>query len=174
MCSNPREPPTKRRSSIEQVKVRSAKEGDLEALYALDQRCFLPGIAYSKAELWHFFSHPRSVSFVIEGDGGRIAAFAIAGSYLNRGRLTGHLITIDVDPEMRREGLGHLLMEAIEESLRSNGAVSIKLEVAVDNVGAQMLYSRHGYEQTGRIPGFYNGRLDAFVMEKTLEAGNRD
>jgi len=163
-----REPPTKPKSSTAEVKIRDIHQSDLEALYALDQLCFRPGIAYSKAELWHFIVHPRSISFIAEAEDGSIAAFVIAASYLNKGSLIGHVITIDVDPALRRQGLGHLLMETIEADLAARGAASMKLEVAIDDAGAQAFYRRHGYEQTGRISGFYNGILDAVVMEKAL------
>jgi ribosomal protein S18 acetylase RimI-like enzyme len=44
----------------------------------------------------------------------------------------------------------------------------VALEVAVDNATAQSFYERHGFVRTGRIPGYYLGRIDALVMEKTL------
>jgi ribosomal protein S18 acetylase RimI-like enzyme len=44
------------------------------------------------------------------------------------------------------------------------------LEVAVDNSIAQEFYGRHGFVKTGRIPGYYLGRIDALVMEKTLSS----
>jgi len=43
------------------------------------------------------------------------------------------------------------------------------LEVAVDNDAAQAFYQRHGFVRTGRIPGYYLGRIDALVMEKSLQ-----
>ena len=69
---------------------------------------------------------------------------------------------------MRRRGVGHLLLEEIERQLRATGATSILLEVAVDNTTAQSFYERHGFVRTGRIPGYYLGRIDALVMEKPL------
>jgi [ribosomal protein S18]-alanine N-acetyltransferase len=44
----------------------------------------------------------------------------------------------------------------------------VLLEVAVDNATAQSFYERHGFVRTGRIPGYYMGRIDALVMEKQL------
>jgi ribosomal protein S18 acetylase RimI-like enzyme len=86
------------------------------------------------------------------------------------GAVVGRLITIDVDRSMRRRGIGHRLLETLEDRLRGQKAVALLLEVAVDNLGAQEFYARHGFVKTGRIPGYYMGRIDALVMEKRLPA----
>jgi [ribosomal protein S18]-alanine N-acetyltransferase len=159
-------------------RLRAVRPEDFEALYALDQTCFAPGIAWSKAELLYFLRHPHNFAVVAEGDqpgaGGKepgIAGFAIAGTLRRRGSIVGRLITIDVRADARRQGLGHALMAAVEERLRAARAAAIILEVAVDNAPAQAFYERHGFARTGRIPGYYLGRIDALAMEKPLQAG---
>ncbi|HEX3436720.1 MAG TPA: GNAT family N-acetyltransferase, partial [Pseudacidobacterium sp.] len=67
-----------------------------------------------------------------------------------------------------RRGIGRTLLEAVEEHLCSSVVRSIRLEVAVDNLGAQNFYKRMGYGVAGRIPGYYAGFLDAFVMTKPI------
>ena len=149
--------------------MRAAVAQDFLALYALDQACFAPGISWSQAELQYFLRYPGNLAVVAE-ESGRIAGFAIAGMQRRQGMLVGRLITIDVDSSMRRRGVGHGLMQTLEEQLRARGAGAILLEVAVDNLGAQEFYARHGFVRTGRIPGYYLGRIDALVMEKALSA----
>lgn len=127
----------------------------------------MPGISWSKAELQYFLRYPGNIAVVAE-DAGRVAGFAIAGSQRRRGAMLGRLITIDVDPGLRRRGVGHSLILAIEDLLRAQGASAILLEVAVDNLTAQAFYVRHGFVPAGRIPGYYLGRIDALVMEKPL------
>jgi [ribosomal protein S18]-alanine N-acetyltransferase len=158
-------------------RLRAAGPGDFEALYALDQACFAPGIAWSKAELLYFLKHRNNFAVVAEGGGPGaesgdepgIAGFAIAGTHRRSGSITGRLITIDVRARARRKGLGHALLAAVEERLRAAGAAAIVLEVAVDNAAAQAFYERHGFARTGRIPGYYLGRIDALAMEKPLQ-----
>jgi len=149
--------------------MRAAVAQDFPALYALDQACFAPGISWSQAELRYFLRYPGNLAVVAE-ESGRIAGFAIAGMQRRQGMLVGRLITIDVDSSMRRRGVGNGLMQTLEEQLRARGAGAILLEVAVDNLGAQEFYARHGFVRTGRIPGYYLGRIDALVMEKALSA----
>jgi ribosomal-protein-alanine N-acetyltransferase len=150
------------------IKIRGVTRADFATLHALDQICFRPGIAYSKAELKHLLSDCQSVSFVAEAEDGSISGFAIAELRQDQGKQLGHIVTIDVAPETRRQGVGHWLMDALEKELRAKEAAAMWLEVAADNDVAQEFYRRHGYEQAGRIPRYYNNDLDALVMTKLL------
>lgn len=150
--------------------LRAARPGDFDALYALDQACFEPGIAWSKAEMLYFLKHGNNFAVVADGEAPAIAGFAIAGTHRRRGVVVGRLITIDVRQEARRQGLGNALMAAVEERLRAAGATAIVLEVAVDNASAQAFYERQGFGRIGRIPGYYLGKIDALAMEKPLQA----
>jgi [ribosomal protein S18]-alanine N-acetyltransferase len=147
--------------------------GDLDALFALDHECFRPGIAYSRADLRYYLSHPRAFSILAEDTVKSILGFVIVESYLEEGKRIGHVITIDVAPAARRRGLGRMLMEAMLDRLRDAGSVTIRLEVAIDNVDAQAFYQKLGFVRTGRIRAFYLGRLDALVMEKPLGPADR-
>lgn len=148
--------------------IREALAEDFAGLYALDQACFVPGISWSKAELAYFLKYPGNFALVAESGARQIAGFTIAGTLRREGALLGRLITLDVQPEMRRRRVGGILLEAVEERLRVAGAEVLVLEVAVDNEAAQGFYERHGFRRTGRIRGYYLGRIDALTMEKDL------
>jgi ribosomal protein S18 acetylase RimI-like enzyme len=150
------------------LSLRLIAPSDFPKLYALDQDCFAPGIAWSKAELQYFLKYPGNIGVLVEDETGRLAGFAIAGKQRRQGAVFGRLITIDVDAALRRRGIGHRLLEETETQLRAQGATAVLLEVAVDNTTAQSFYERHGFIRTGRIPGYYLGRIDALVMEKPL------
>ncbi|HTX42111.1 MAG TPA: N-acetyltransferase [Acidobacteriaceae bacterium] len=148
--------------------VRDAKPEDFADLYALDQACFVPGISWSRAELGYFLRYPGNISLVAEDERGKIAGFAVAGTRRRGGSPQGRLITIDIHPELRRRRIGHTLLLALEERLLAVGVASMRLEVAIDNLAAIQFYAQHGFERSGRIPGYYLGRIDALVMEKPL------
>jgi ribosomal-protein-alanine N-acetyltransferase len=152
---------------LSQVRLRPFEAKDLPALLHLDARCFPPQISYSRAELEYFVRHPRSTTTIAES-GGRIAGFCVVDWKLESGRKIGHFITIDVAPELRRKGLGRLLMLDGEAGLAGMGCVAMTLEVATNNPGAQAFYERLGYQPTGRIPGYYADGTDALVMRKVL------
>ena len=149
--------------------IRLAEREDVDALFALDQACFRPEIAYSKVELKYFMFNPASISLVAEDDG-RIAGFAIAELKPDKGHRIGHVVTIDVVSEQRRRGVGRVLMDALLDACRRARAELMRLEVAVDNDGAIAFYKLLGFEETGRIRGFYMGRLDALRMELAVQA----
>jgi [ribosomal protein S18]-alanine N-acetyltransferase len=148
--------------------LRSFQKTDLDQLFAIDQVCFVEGIAYSKAELRYFLSHPTAFAIVAEDERLGIAGFCIAQHELQRGRPVGHIITIDVLPAARRRGIGRALMHSMDEHFRSTSVEKVRLEVAVDNLEAQAFYQGFGFEVIGHIPGYYLGSLDALVMEKQL------
>jgi [ribosomal protein S18]-alanine N-acetyltransferase len=158
-------PPHKKRSD-KQVRIRLAEREDMEALFALDQTCFPPGIAYSKSELQYFLFHRGSTSLVAEDEDG-IAGFAIVEFLLEEGRRIAHIVTIDVPPARRRQRVGHLLMDTMMEICCESRAKLIRLEVAVDNEAALAFYRLLGFVETGRIRGFYLGKLDALQMERS-------
>ncbi|MGI8772322.1 MAG: GNAT family N-acetyltransferase [Acidobacteriaceae bacterium] len=155
------------------MRLRAYAEGDFEALFALDQQCFAHEIAYSRGELRYFLKHPRCFSVIAEDgigrDAGLLAGFFIAESSMSKGKRVGHIITIDVAPAARRGGTGRALMAGCEERFAALGCVSAHLEVAVDNLAALAFYARLGFEQAGRIPGYYAAKIDAFTMSKPLE-----
>jgi ribosomal protein S18 acetylase RimI-like enzyme len=84
------------------------------------------------------------------------------------GRLTGHIVTLDVNPAERRRGLGTLLMQTAEEQMKEEGAGAMSLEVAESNSVAREFYRRLGFATVGRISKYYAGRVDAEVMEKVI------
>ncbi|HEY8054491.1 MAG TPA: GNAT family N-acetyltransferase [Terriglobales bacterium] len=132
---------------------------DLPALHALDQRCFPPGIAYSQAEIAAALRHPQGFHRGAE-EGGRLAAFILTQP---RGRY-GHVITVDVEADFRRQGLGEELMRAAEEHYRGRGASGMLLEAAVNNAGALAFYSRLGYRVERTLPGYYAEDLDGLRL----------
>jgi ribosomal-protein-alanine N-acetyltransferase len=151
------------------VRIRQVERADLAALHALDVLCFRRGIAYSKAELHYFLRHPDSYSIAAIDDEGGIRGFAIGQTHLERGQRVGHVISIDVTPERRRQGVGLMLMDALMSHWRGQKAIKVRLEVAADDETAQAFYRRQGFAETGRIRGFYMGSLDALVMENGIE-----
>jgi ribosomal-protein-alanine N-acetyltransferase len=150
------------------IRIRKIEREDLDDLFALDHLCFRPGIAYAKADLNYFIRHPRSLSYAAVDPAGKLAGFAIAEFYLEAGKRVGHIVTIDVDPQLRRNGIGKQLMGAMMDGLAVLDAVTVRLEVAVDNTEALSFYQQLGFTRAGRIPGFYMGTLDALTMERPL------
>jgi len=140
--------------------IRRARPGDLRRLWELDQICFEPGIAYSRAELRRFLDLPRAKCLVAES-AGAIDGFAVG--YSDPPDLA-RVVTLDVHPSARRRGLGKELLERLLAELGEAGAGRAVLEVDVRNTGAIAFYRRLGFSTMRRIPDYYGPGLDAFEM----------
>lgn len=156
------------RAVAHRITLRDVRDSDLPALYALDQLCYRSGIAYSIQEMRYYLRRRGAVSILAEDSKGLLAGFAIAEPVRYGRSAAGHIITIDVAPERLRQGIGTLLMDAMESRLAGAGVTLLRLEVAVDNPAAQQFYRSRGFVQRETIRGYYMGTLDALVMEKLL------
>jgi ribosomal-protein-alanine N-acetyltransferase len=167
-------------------RIRQFKKADFDTLWQIDQVCFDPQLAYSRAEMAFYMRRTGAFTLVAETEAADRSKVADVPS--NRDmqatpatspsvlgfivaeirRQTGHIITIDVVASARRLGVGSALLLAAEERLRAAGAASVALETAVNNAAAIRFYKQKGYFVEKTIRGYYSNELDALVMSKDL------
>ncbi len=81
------------------------------------------------------------------------------------------MMNLAVQPDMRRRGLGELLVEQLTAELKKLGSSCLSLEVRVSNEAAIGLYTRLGFRQVGRRPNYYRDpKEDALILRKEWEA----
>lgn len=93
-----------------------------------------------------------------------------------RWRMIGHPFSREfyvefliVDATVRGQGIGALLMDAMEAKARQAGADRLTLDVAVKNTRGRRFYERRGMT---RVPDWPNGRFgQRFVMRMTKALG---
>jgi len=153
------------RARTQRVHVRVFEAGDFEAAYRLDQSCYPPGIAYSRYALREFLSAPGNQVWVAEKQAGRLAGLVIVRHV---GRDRGHVITLDVRADRRRQGLGSQLLATAEAWLQERGVRRVRLETAASNVAAVAFWRKAGYQVMGTLRRYYLDRDDAYRMEKEL------
>jgi ribosomal-protein-alanine N-acetyltransferase len=141
--------------------IRDFTVDDFETLWRMDQDCFPPGVAYSKQELKAYIRHRQGFTLVAVDGNGKMRGFIVAHT-----GPVGHIVTIDVSPNARREGVGSALLNTAEQRLRAAGSQSVSLETAVDNVSALAFYKRHGYNVVRTWPRYYSNGVDALVLKK--------
>jgi [ribosomal protein S18]-alanine N-acetyltransferase len=157
-----------------QFTVRDYRSDDFETLWAIDQSCFVPGIAYSRYELLAYIRRPGAFTMVAESRYAELDEHAATPEILGflvaetSRRGLGHIITIDVRAEARRNRLGSTLLGAAEEKLRIAKSHAVRLETAVDNTPALHFYKRQGYDVIRVIPHYYSNGVDALLLEKSL------
>jgi len=149
------------------IRLRDGIAEDADKLFELDRICFDADIAYSLREFRGLLRSSKTLCIVAE-DADDLAGFAIAQQTVLHKSQGGHIITIDVAPAFRRRGIGRLLMEQIEDRMRSAGAGWLRLEVAENNSAASEFYRGLGFAAIGWIPDYYLDSVDAIVMQKTL------
>lgn len=78
------------------------------------------------------------------------------------------ILTLAVDPDARRGGIGRALLEAAEAGAVARGARRMFLEVAPGNLAARALYAAAGYAEAGRRKRYYPDGSDALVLSRRL------
>jgi GNAT superfamily N-acetyltransferase len=86
-------------------------------------------------------------TFVAVSDGADVGMVRCARDAIRTD--TAWLISMWVAPEMRRQGVGGALVEAVVGWARANGASRMVLDVADHNTPAIELYARKGFVPTG-------------------------
>ena len=163
---------TGRFPSLRKPSLRLYREIDFETLYAIDQICYAPGIAYTRPELRWYLRLPGAECVVAERRANettrrsRIAGFIVTTCRM----IHGHIITIDVVEMFRRSGIGSTLLRRAESRIKKRGIAEVWLETATNNDAAIAFWKKHGYRNRGLLPNYYPGGLAAFVMSKTIGA----
>ena len=148
------------------IGLRDYQPEDFPTLCDIDRLCFPAGIAYSSAEMSYWLQSRNSFAIVAEDQqGARIAGFVL-GRRERHGK--GHIITIEVRPEYRRAGIATALIERAEQRFQQMGIRQVELFTWVENTHALSFYRKLDYQTVGRIPRYYLGRLDAWLMAREL------
>lgn len=81
-----------------------------------------------------------------------------------------HLLSIAVQPELRRKGYAEKLLWKVIERGRERGGRCMILEVRVGNAPAKCFYDKHGFGVIGTRKGYYRETdEDAIVMELIID-----
>ncbi len=154
--------------------IRPIEKEDFDELYAIDQACFEPGVAYSRSELRWFLSRKGAFGFVAQLTGDSIhsqsrqpiVGFILAWKQANR---LGHIITLDVLDQFRRKTIGTQLMNRASKEFTSSGVRLVVLEVSVKNAPAQAFYRKFGFQMVDRLRNYYSNGEDALALEAWFE-----
>jgi ribosomal-protein-alanine N-acetyltransferase len=98
------------------------------------------------------------------GQGGAISGFILS----RRAADEAEILTVAVDPVVRKQGLASALLGFHLSRLGQAGVSTLFLEVDEANVAAQALYRRYGFRRVGERKGYYTlsdgRRATALVM----------
>ena len=76
-----------------------------------------------------------------------------------------HITNIAVNPELRRQHIGEVLLNTIINRCYEKGVKYLTLEVRVSNTPAINLYEKYGFKSLGTRKGYYqDNNEDALIM----------
>ncbi|MEU6115611.1 ribosomal protein S18-alanine N-acetyltransferase [Streptomyces sp. NPDC047117] len=143
---------------------------DIEPVLALEEELF-PEDAWSRGMFWSELAHSRGRGanrhYTVAEQDGRLVGYgglaAVDG--------TGDVQTIATARDQWGSGLGARLLTDLLTAANTFECHEVLLEVRVDNLRAQRLYERFGFEPIGFRRGYYQpGNVDALVMRYTSES----
>lgn len=137
----------------------------IDEVWRLDQHCFADGEAYTRETFDYLLTAPEAICFRAVTLDGTMVGFIVG---LMEQEATGHITTVGIAYEHRRQGLARRLMQRAEEAFRRRGATTMRLEVRSVNTAASRLYSQMGYTVTQRLPKYYSNGGDGLLMVKSL------
>ncbi|MGA5358789.1 ribosomal protein S18-alanine N-acetyltransferase [Streptomyces purpurascens] len=147
--------------------LREMRWWDIDPVLELERDLF-PEDAWSRGMFWSELAHSRGPGatrrYVVAESGGRITGYA---GLVATGE-QADVQTIAVARDLWGTGLGGLLLAELLRAATAFECAEVMLECRVDNVRAQKLYERFGFEPIGFRRGYYQpGNVDALVMRLT-------
>jgi [ribosomal protein S18]-alanine N-acetyltransferase len=152
-------------------RLREMRWWDIDPVLELEKNLF-PEDAWSRGMFWSELAHARGPEatrrYVVAEGGDRIVGYAgLAAS----GELAD-IQTIAVARDHQGTGLGGRMLTELLRAATAFECAEVMLECRVDNIRAQKLYERFGFEPIGFRRGYYQpGNVDALVMRLTTTPG---
>ncbi|MER6305243.1 ribosomal protein S18-alanine N-acetyltransferase [Streptomyces sp. NPDC001657] len=142
---------------------------DIAPVLELERQLF-PEDAWSRGMFWSELAHARGPGatrrYLVAELAGRLVGYAGLAAVDG----TGDVQTIAAARDQWGTGLGARLLTELLGAATDFECHEVLLEVRVDNLRAQRLYERFGFEPIGFRRGYYQpGNVDALVMRRTTQ-----
>ncbi len=138
-------------------------ETHVEGIAQLEKLCFSD--PWSENSVRSEVNNPLSL-WLVALDADKIAGYVGSQSVLG----WADMMNLAVAPEYRRLGVGEKLVTELISKLKENQVTCLTLEVRLSNDAAIALYTKLGFVEVGRRPGYYhNPREDALILRKEWE-----
>ena len=145
--------------------IRAAHPSDLDALVALENRCF-EGDRISRRQFRHLLHKAHAALFIAEQHDELIGSLVLLFS---RGTSTARLYSIAVAETARGKGVARALVERAETEAWREERALMRLEIRKDNLSSIGMFEALGYRRFGSLSGYYADQMDAWRYEKALD-----
>lgn len=150
--------------------TRKADLSDLDALVALEARCFTLD-RLSRRNFRHLLSRAHAETLLCES-GGRVVGYVML--LFRQATPLARLYSIATDPDARGKGVGEALVRAAEQCALDNGASLMRLEIRKDNAPSIGMFRKLGYSPFGEYECYYEDEQDALRFQKYLDVHQDD
>jgi len=156
---------SKKRQSKEFLVRQANARADFMRITELDARLF-PGAPLSAICIRQYLDLFSSLSFVGQlDDDTNIAAYSITG-ISNTG--IAWLLSVCTAPELRRLGVGEMIIERTVEKLIENEISEYCLTVSPENTAARRLFEKSGFCECGCEESYFGAGEDRVIMRRVL------
>jgi ribosomal-protein-alanine acetyltransferase len=148
-----------------------ATAADIEALTALENRCF--AWPWGRLSFEGELAGRESGSLVARTPTASGDQELIAYLFYRFIADEVHIYRIAVGPEWRRQGIGSRLIAGCLQRARRRGMTAAVLEVRPSNTEAVEFYGRLGFQVIATRPGYYSDRReDALILKLDMKEEN--
>ncbi|MFJ8885073.1 GNAT family N-acetyltransferase [Streptomyces sp. NPDC102402] len=116
-----------------------------------------------------YFQHFTTTSFLVERDGGEIAAFLV-GFLSQTEPDTAYVHFVGVDPVLHGQGTGQALYRSFFALARSHGRRHVRCITSPENSASRAFHTRLGFTASAVVPDYDGPRLDRVVFAIDLSA----
>jgi ribosomal-protein-alanine acetyltransferase len=153
------------RSWLMEIRIEDASLKYLDKMVEIEKQCFIDE-AFSRQQISYLLTDYNTISLVAKIDS-ELAGFIILQEENQEDRVFGHIITLNVAANYRRQGVAQKMLKECESLLRSRGIFECRLEVRQDNHAALKLYKQMGYSESGMLENYY-GKKHGLYLKKNF------
>ncbi|HTR26677.1 MAG TPA: ribosomal protein S18-alanine N-acetyltransferase [Terriglobales bacterium] len=145
--------------------VRTATADDLDAILKLEQSA--PQAAHWRADHYESRIHdqPNAACFLVSVSRASTSRLGLCG-FLCARIVAGEweIENVVVDRDLRRQGIGSRLMQALILRWEESHGTALLLEVRESNDAARSLYERQGFREVGRRRAYYGDPSEDAIL----------
>ena len=150
------------------IKVTDAGLCHIDAIEAMEKQCF--SAPWTREMLIKQLPDDMHIFLAAVDDNGEAVGYVGLMNVLDE----GYISNVAVSPEMRRQGIGDMLIDELILRARAKKLSFVTLEVRESNLAAQMLYKKHGFAEVGRRRNYYvRPTEDAILMTRFIDEEER-
>ncbi|MBZ4646185.1 MAG: [ribosomal protein S18]-alanine N-acetyltransferase [Petroclostridium sp.] len=146
-----------------QITIAPMELWDIDGVMEIEYASF--AIPWSREAFEEELINNKHAVYIVAKQGNKVIGYGGMWKVLEE----GHITNIAVHPDFRRMRVGYAIVEALTQIAKNKGIGSMTLEVRENNIAAQGLYRKFGFEVVGRRKKYYaDNNEDALIMTMVM------